>query len=162
MKYMTEQEHTCCFTGHRPQKLSRPEADIRADLEKAIQLAISDGYTTFITGMATGTDIWAGEIIVRLRTSHPALRLIAAVPFPSFPDRWRADWKRRYEDLLNSAEEIHYICPSYSRSAFQLRNQWMVDRSSRIIAVFNGEPGGTKNTIEYAKRIGIENVILDG
>ncbi len=27
----------------------------------------------------------------------------------------------------------------------------MVDRSSLVIAVYNGESGGTKNTIEYAK-----------
>ena len=32
----TEQElrlHRCCFTGHRPQKLNRPEAEIKKSLE---------------------------------------------------------------------------------------------------------------------------------
>ena len=46
--------HRCCFTGHRPQKLRRSEKEIKADLESAIQQAITDGYTTFITGMAYG------------------------------------------------------------------------------------------------------------
>lgn len=27
----------------------------------------------------------------------------------------------------------------------------MVDRSSRVVAVYNGEPGGTRNTIDYAR-----------
>ena len=62
---MTESEmklHRCCFKGHRPQKLRRSEKEIKADLECTIQQAIMDGYTTFITGMAYGVDIWAGQI----------------------------------------------------------------------------------------------------
>ena len=34
----------------------------------------------------------------------------------------------------------------------------MVDHSNRIIAYFNGAPGGTKNTIDYAVSKGIEVV----
>ena len=61
---MSEQElrsHRCCFTGHRPEKLKRAETVIKKGLEEAILKAIHDGYTTFITGMARGVDIWAGQ-----------------------------------------------------------------------------------------------------
>ena len=36
----------------------------------------------------------------------------------------------------------------------------MVDNSSRVISAYNGEKGGTKNTIEYAKskNIGVVNI----
>jgi len=34
----------------------------------------------------------------------------------------------------------------------------MVDRSNLVIAVFGGHKGGTKNTIDYAKRMGVEVV----
>lgn len=40
----------------------------------------------------------------------------------------------------------------YDRGCFQRRNEWMVDHAGRVIAVFNGEKGGTKNTIDYAER----------
>ena len=152
---MTESDkrmHRCCFTGHRPQKLRRSETEIKADLESAIQQAIADGYTTFITGMAYGVDIWAGQIVVRLRKSNPALHLIAAVPFRGFEDRWSFDWKRAYQELLEQADLVKYICPGYNAGAYQRRNEWMVDHSSRVIAVFNGEPSGTKNTVDYAKK----------
>ncbi len=150
---MTEQEkrlHRCCFTGHRPQKLRRSEMEIKADLEKAIKQAIAAGYTTFITGMAYGVDIWAGQIVVRLRHSNSSIHLIAAVPFPGFEDRWSVDWKKAYSELLDKADLVQYICPRYNAGAYQRRNEWMVDHSSRVIAVFNGEPSGTKNTIDYA------------
>lgn len=162
---MTESEmrlHRCCFTGHRPQKLRRTEKEIKADLESAIQQAITDGYTTFITGMAYGVDIWAGQIVVRLRKRNPALHLIAAVPFRGFEDRWSSDWKRAYQELLGQADSVKYICPGYNAGAYQRRNEWMVDHSNRVIAVFNGEPSGTKNTIDYAERKNVAALLING
>ena len=32
----------------------------------------------------------------------------------------------------------------------------MIDHSSRIIAIYNGEKGGTKNTIDYAQKKGVD------
>ncbi len=37
----------------------------------------------------------------------------------------------------------------------------MVDHSSLLIAIYNGNPGGTRNTIEYAKRKKFEIAIYD-
>ena len=142
----------CCFTGHRPQKLTRPIDDIKVDLENEILAAVKDGYTTFITGMACGTDIWAGNIVVRLKDRFPDLKLIAAVPFPGFEKAWEPEWRERYKKLLASADLVKTICPEYSEAAYQVRNQWMVDRSSKCIAVYNGTAGGTRNTIQYARK----------
>ena len=36
--------HRCCFTGHRPEKLSLSENEVKHLLEKAIDNAIADGY----------------------------------------------------------------------------------------------------------------------
>ena len=45
--------------------------------------------------------------------------------------------------------------PYYSSQfCFQLRNEYMVDNSSRLIAVYSGCAGGTRNTIRYAVRKG--------
>lgn len=49
-------KHRCCFTGHRPEKLHQPEWLIKMALEKEIRLAIDDGFTVFISGMARGVD----------------------------------------------------------------------------------------------------------
>ncbi len=55
---------------------------------------------------------------------------------------------------------MRYICPDYSKGAFQKRNEWMVDRSSRVIAFYNGESGGTRNTIRYAESKGVQVINL--
>ena len=147
--------HRCCFTGHRPEKLSRPESEIVAALDREIRAAIDDGFVTFISGMSRGVDIWAAEIVLRMKAENCPLHLIGAVPFEGFDRRWPAEWKKRYHEVLAAADRVEYISPAYSPASFQLRNEWMVDRSARVIAVFNGERGGTKNTIDYAARKGV-------
>ena len=152
---MTEQEkrmRRCCFTGHRPQKLSRAEIEIKADLESAIKEAISSGFCTFITGMAYGVDIWAGEIVVRLRESNPELHLIAALPFPDFSSRWSSDWKKRYDELLGEVDFVKTICPAYNAGAYQRRNEWMVSVSDVVISGVLHSWGGAARTLEFAQR----------
>ena len=156
---MNEQElrsHRCCFTGHRPEKLKRSENEIKKDLEEAILKAIHDGYTTFITGMARGVDIRAGQIVLGQRQNNPELKLIAALPYPGCDSRWSASWRKQYAEVLEGADLIKAISPAYSMASFQKRDEWMVDQSSRVIAVYDGVPGGTKNTIEYAKKCSVE------
>lgn len=156
---MTESEkrkHRCCFTGHRPEKLSLPESEVKAELEKEIRLAIADGINVFIVGMAPGVDIWAAEVILELREKEELpLKLIAASPHPGFENRWSLDWQKRYAVIMSKADFIKEVCSHYSRGCYQIRNEWMVDHSARVIAVWNGSPSGTKNTVMYAKRKGV-------
>ncbi len=40
------------------------------------------------------------------------------------------------------------------------RNRYMVNNSSLVIALFNGLSGGTKSSIDYAKKQGVEIIII--
>ena len=157
----TEEEkrlHRCCFSGHRPEKLDEDPETVKAWLSEQIDAAIAAGYTTFISGCAMGVDIWAGQLVLQKKEKNPALRLIAATPWPGFSNRWSIDWQVQYSDLLKNADLIVPVCNHYHKGVFQQRNEWMVDHSNRVIAFFNGAPGGTKNTIDYAVNKGIEVV----
>ena len=154
--------HRCCFTGHRPEKLHRSEKAIRADLEQEICKAITDGFTVFITGMARGVDLAAGEIVLKLRKEGFPVRLICASPYPGFERSWSGEWQRRYNAVIEDADLVRYICHGYNRGCFQKRNEWMVDHSARVIAVFNGQPSGTKNTIDYAHWQGVSVIQIEG
>ena len=41
-------------------------------------------------------------------------------------------------------------------ASFQKRDEWIVDHASRVIAVYDGVQGGTKNTIDYAMKCNVE------
>lgn len=151
---MTEVEKRMCrvcFTGHRPEKLTRSNRAIKKDLEKEIRQAVADGLNVFITGMARGVDIWAAQIVLKLRDEGLGVRLMCACPYVGFETGWSQDWQRQYREILAEADFVKYVCEGYSRSCFQIRNEWMVNHAARVIAVFNGEKSGTKNTIDYAR-----------
>ena len=160
---MVDITHTnaCCFTGHRPEKLNMSEYEVKCKLEEAIRQTIRDGYTIFISGMACGVDLWAAEIVLRLKNEGYPINLVCAIPFHGFEKRWEQEQIKEYDAILNQAQKIEYICSHFSKYSFQLRNKWMVDNSSRIITVYNGSTGGTRNTLKYAGTQEKEIIILN-
>lgn len=150
-----DKTYICAFTGHRPECLPFSEPEVRAWLEKEIRLAIDKGFSTFISGMQRGVDLWAAETVLRLRDVGENIRLVAAVPFRGMESRWDADWKNRYDQVLQKADQVTVISSGPGRVAFFLRNHYMVDRASRLLAVCGGG-GGTLETMNYAKKKGVE------
>lgn len=146
-------DKACAFTGHRPEKLQRSYEDCLKCLCAAIMDAYDQGYREFISGMARGVDLWAAHIILILRRFHPDVRLIAAVPYQGFNIKWDTVDQNIYSAIECQADAICIVARIKAARAYQLRNVWMIDHSSRLIACWDGKPGGTTNTIQYAKRM---------
>ena len=153
--------HRCCFTGHRPEKLSLSENEVKHLLEKAIDNVIADGYVTFITGMAKGTDIWAAEIVLELKDDYPNITLEAAIPCRSQADRWNIVSKKRYNRLLLLCDKVTYVNEAYTKNCMMERNIYMIDNSDYVVAVWNGKPSGTGKTVEYAVNCGKDVFYVD-
>lgn len=159
---------TCCFTGHRPKSLpwGYEEKGIscrkfKNKLSQEIRNAIKNGYEYFISGMALGIDIVVAELVIDLRKKHPNIKLECVIPCLNQTIKWQEDSKERYENILNNADKITYVSnTSYFNGCMQKRNLYMVDNSSLLIAVFNGANGGTKSTIELARKKGLNIKII--
>lgn len=162
---MTEQEkrlRRVCFTGHRPEKLTRGTDAIRQDLEREIRRSIADGRNVFVTGMARGVDIWAAQIVLSLRQERCPVKLMCVCPYHGFEKTWAPEWQEAYRAVLASADHVKYIRLSYDSGCFQARNYWMVDHVAQVIAVYNDNPGGTRNTIAYARQVGVPVIRIPG
>ena len=120
--------HRCCFTGLRPEKLGVSEARAKALLKSAIQQAISEGYVTFLSGMARGIDLWAAEIVIEEREKNDNIHLVCVSPFNGFEMRWSEQDKTTYYSIMEQADLVKYISQHYYKACFQVRNEWMVDR----------------------------------
>ena len=110
--------------------------------------------------MARGVDIWAAQIVLMLRDEGYNVKLMCACPYEGFERGWSQEWQKAYREILAAADFVKYVCEGYSRACFQIRNEWMVDRSARLIAAYTGEKGGTKNTVDYAARKGVQTVFV--
>ena len=120
-----------------------------------IERAAEDGYTHFICGMAEGCDLYCAEAVLALRERRGGVTLEAAIPCPTQPDSWSAAQRERYRRIIERCDYETMVQERYSRDCMQRRNRYMVDRSSLLIAVHDGLPGGTRYTIEYALRCGV-------
>jgi uncharacterized phage-like protein YoqJ len=159
----------CCFSGYRPPKLpfyseEDPECiALKARLKEEIYSAAEDGFTEFLCGMALGSDTWAAEAVLEVKEALSAwkeLRLHAILPFPGQAERWSAKNRRRYHGILSRCNTVETVSSEYLPDCMERRNRIMVDRSQRLVAVFDGKSGGTKNTILLAHEKGIEIRIL--
>ena len=149
------------FTGYRPEKLPFKESDSDADylrfrktLYKVIRRMAELGYTDFVSGVAMGFDTWVAEDVLRLKAERYNVRLECAIPFSSQADRWRERDKFRRERILAAADSVVTLSEEYTKSAFFLRNRYMVDGADAIVCCYDGKTGGTAYTIDYAKRMG--------
>lgn len=97
-----------------------------------------------------------------MRRADTRLRLICAVPYAGMERAWLPPWKIAFQAVLAQADHIRTFYPSYTAASFHVRNRWMVDHAVRVIAVYNGSPGGTRNTVVYARKRQIQVCTLPG
>lgn len=161
-----QEKKVCCFTGHRPQLLpfGFNEEDERCVLlkqeirEKTETMITQYGVTHFIVGMALGVDIYSAEIVLSLKEKYPEITLECAIPCENQCEKWSEPMRDRYYDITERCDEETMLQRHYTKDCMQKRNRYMVDKSDYVIAVWNGEPSGTENTVRYAESKG-KNII---
>lgn len=159
----------CAFTGHRPKSFpwkydeTAPDCVLLKEVLAAQIKALADsGVTDFLSGMAQGTDLWCSEIVLDLKKENPALRLHCILPCEGQEDKWPASEKERYRSFLKQADEVIYVNRTYKDGCMLERNRYMVDHSSVLLAVYNGNRrSGTGATVNYAKGKDRATIIID-
>ncbi len=164
---------TCCFTGHRNRDLPY-EGDINTqgmkNLISTVQLHCTAAYDAgcryFITGMAEGVDIICGAVILDMmgHREYSDVRLICALPYAE-QRREIKNSRERYihSILLEKAEYVVVTGKIGDRGRYRERNRFMVDNSSRLIAVYREKQSGsgTLQTINMAKRAGLAVHVIE-
>lgn len=142
-------EHTCCVTGHRD--IPADKIDILyAELTQEILAAIGGGYTHFISGFAAGVDLIFAEIVAKLKDEHP-ITLEAAIPYPGRMDTPDKTFRR----LIERCDVVETHSGHYFKGCYAVRNRYMVNQSSLVIAAHDGRrTGGTAATVGYARKLG--------
>lgn len=110
--------------------------------------------------MAQGCDLYFCEAVLDLRSRHPEVTVEAAIPCPTQAEGWPPDQRERYARLVAACDFETLVSDRYTSSCMQRRDRYMVDHASLLIAAFDGTPGGTRYTMEYAMRRGLQIVDL--
>jgi len=144
-------------TGHRPDKLGGYGARVSARLvDLARVVLVKHRPDEVISGMALGWDTALALAAIEL-----GIPLTAAVPFEGQERKWRPEQQEQFRAILALATTVVIVSPGgYAVWKMQTRNEWMVDRATGVLALWNGSGGGTGNCIEYARTRHVEIVNL--
>lgn len=133
------------FTGHRHLKY--------VDVEKSLTKLHSDyPDAVWITGGAFGLDSHAA----RYALNH-SIPLWLVLPFPArlLCLKWpKGDARDLLFRSVKECARLSVVSPVFTMSAYQRRNEFMVDGSNILAAFFDGSPGGTANCVGYASKVG--------
>lgn len=163
-----ENNLTCSFSGHRPDKLSfgyneeSPEClRLKQEILYQIELLIKDGTNSFCSGMALGVDMWCAEAVIELKKKYSAIELNAIIPCKGQEKRWSAEHKARYNRILSECENVVYIAAGYFKGCMLERNRRLVDCCDVLLAVFDGTSGGTSYTVNLASKKGKIIIVIE-
>ena len=171
---------TICFTGHRPNKLGgydwntlKNQAIMKELRHKIIELINSpeDNKFHFIFGGAIGIDQMAFDIVNNIKCNTLKLNPVhiymeIAIPFSKQSCKWNYNDAKKYEIQKTQAEVCTYVDRvekykikgyeenEYYPAKMQKRNEYMVNNSDIVVAVWDGSRGGTGNCVKYANKLG--------
>lgn len=159
-----------CFTGHRPEKIAgfdtesiNPPENIKNFLHNSIGKSIKTGKTLFYTGLAKGVDLWAAREVLDYRKNNKNVFLVGIQPYPEHGFNFGGSWKKVFLDIANNCDVVLTISKNYYKAVFLERDRFMVDHSSKCIAVCNlsDTTSGSYYTLRYAKKLELELDIFD-
>ncbi len=152
-------EYSCCFTGHRIIAFDDREK-IEKDMRQVMEALIEGGVTRFICGGALGFDTLAALSVLKLKETFPHITLSLALPCRDQAARWTEKQRKLYEDILMKADHTDYMFDHYVQGCMQMRNRFMVDNADICIAYYTGRPGGTRQTVNYAKEKSVRLIFV--
>lgn len=149
--------NTAFITGHRTFDYPFDYPSLHQGINELTNLAIEQGITTFLTGMALGTDTLAAII-----WTQRSLTWKAIVPCSDQSQLWTYKQQQDYRQLLTKATEIKILYPQYQQGVMQGRDAWLVKNSDLCLAVWDGrKTGGAYLTIEMARKAKLPLIIFN-
>lgn len=143
-------------TGHRPSKLwgygveaKIPEEKMRIYFMNKLKEMKA---TEAITGMALGVDTVFARAVLGLKSLGYDIKLTCAIPCRNHSSKWTSKKAiDEYNYILSKADKVVLVSDcEYNNVVMQIRNEWMVDHSDVMIAIWDGSRGGTANCVRYA------------
>ncbi len=135
-------------TGHRPNKLGGYSEFAHGRLvtlakDWLLQIKVDE----IISGMALGWDTALAEAAIDLK-----IPFVAAIPFVGQEAHWPDESQLKYHDIIKKSRKLVVVSKGdFTSAKMQIRNEWMVDNCTYMVALWDGTYGGTSNCIQYAE-----------
>ena len=153
-----------CIQAHRlgAENLAFHREMMSKFIRREIYEALGDDLGVFRVGLSMGADIWAAQVILKLRdTRFPHIQLHCYLPCETQANNWPEVWREPYFDVLAQADDVICLQNHYSKGCTHRRNQEMIAGAARLIALHdNVAEGGISQAVSYADLRGVETVVI--
>ena len=143
--------YTVSFFGHRFVERS---AEIEHRLDKLLHdLITQKEYVEFLIGRDGDFDLLASAAIKRALRENGCGNTHFTLVLPYMKAEYR-DNEKEYLGYYDEVEVCAESAEAHPKSAIQIRNRNMVDRSDLVMCCIQRESGGAYKTIQYAEKEG--------
>lgn len=139
----------CSFSGHR-QIYTMHAKSLPNILSETVDTLITSGVSRFCSGGAMGFDLLAAELVLDKKKNGADISLSMILPCHNQADRWPVAIQRRYNEVIQKADEVVYIADKYNQFCMHLRNRRLVDEADILLCYLVREASGTAFTRNYA------------
>lgn len=137
--------YTVSFFGHReidnPEETEKRLTDVIRDIIK------NNGYVKFLIGRNGEFDWLASAVISRITHGNQNSYTVLVLPYMKASYR---DHKNNFECCYNEVEICTESSSAHYKSAIQICNRNMVDRSDLVVCFIDHNSGGAYKTVQYA------------
>ena len=144
--------YTVSLFGHR--QIDDPFSVERVLEIMVRQLLAEKEYVEFLVGRDGEFDLLAASVIKRCRRAvgEGNSALIWMLPYPTAEYR---DHEEEYLNYYDAVEVSQNAAGAHFKSAMQIRNREMVDRSDLVIFCVEHQKGGAYQSMRYAEKQGV-------
>lgn len=150
--------YTVSFFGHR-------EIENALEVERKLEAIITEliktkQYIEFLVGREGEFDILAASVVKRVKKQmdYGNCSLIWVLPY------MKAEFRDNEKDFLDYYDDVEICAMSakaHFKSAMQIRNRALVDRSDLVICCIQHKSGGAYKTVQYAEKRGADIYFLE-
>lgn len=169
-----EYTRACAITGHRPARFCFKYDEnnngckrIKKRIRDQLTQLYEQGFRQFWVGGALGVDMWAGEILLRLKEQpeYSEIQLMIALPFEGHDGNWEERSRRRMAFLIKHSSETIIAGQKNAPPAvnYRRRNEYMIDHADVLLAVYDNDRSirsGTGMMVNYARKKGLPVILI--
>lgn len=130
----------------------------RVMLEQIKKLYDEEDVKVFYIGGSLGVDIWAGEMILRLKeqSEYANIELVVVTPYEGHDAKWDKRSRERLKFLIKHSKIHLVIRDGNGQDRYINRNRYLVENVGWILAICDNNIkniSDTEKMISYAKKM---------
>ena len=164
---------SCAVAGPKPTRFKfgyKEDNSLCRKIKKAMlrqfrRLYRKRGVRRFYIGGAIGVNLWAGELLLKLKEEpgYEDLELAVILPFPGHDAKWDVRSRKRLEYLIQHSTEHLTASTEDCQESYISQNRYLVDHAQYLVAV--GEEHREQETesfqvTTYAREKGLEIIYI--